>query len=68
MSARVEHYGWGGGQGLWGDEGRLGERVGRNDMGVAFEEIEMQHEFEFVAEMLVMFCCGLCCDVPFCGV
>lgn len=37
-------------------------------MGVAFEEIEMQHEFEFVAEMLVMFCCGLCCDVPFCGV
>jgi hypothetical protein len=36
---------------LWGDEGRLGERVGRNDMGVAFEDFEMQSEF--VAEMML---------------
>lgn len=46
-NACVEDDGWGGGLGLWGDEGRLGERVGRNDMGVAFEGIESQ----LIAEM-----------------
>jgi len=60
-----------GGEEDWGCESygaRLGERVGRNDMGVDFEEIEIQYAFEFVVEIMVMFCCGLCCDLPLCGV
>ena len=31
-------------------------------------EIEIQYAFEFVVEIMVMFCCGLCCDLPLCGV
>jgi hypothetical protein len=49
-NACVEDDGCGGGLGLWDDESRLGESVGRNDMGVAFEEIEI--ETEFVIELL----------------
>lgn len=48
----MEDDGCGGGLGLWDDESRLGERVGRNDMGVDFEEIEIQYEFESVVDML----------------
>jgi len=50
-----------GGLGLWDDEGRLGESVGRNDMGVAFEEIEIETELSLNCwSDAVMFSCNSC--------